>query len=430
MKQRCRATLRILPLGFQIRCSFWFWMGVGALFSGALAGCDSAARDPGGGSTVSSAATAPDGSSAMAGVSGSLGEVSEEEASAFAGRWVTAIYDNDLASANQLVDWGGILDRAIEGFEVSDRFRKQYRQGAMKNGGLGAQMVGQLQPALGNGGTYTLLRVVPRNGETHAVFRLIDPMNGLNYHDLRIVRHGEQIVADRFYVSATGEELATTMRTAIGPAMQSRSSVMARMSGRAKAELDRLSKQAAVMRAAKSGQVEEAQRLFDDLPEESKNAKLVLFAMILATASADEETYLAAIDRFAEHHPEDPALAMLTFDAAVMRGDIEMLEQAKRYVEDWTGGDPYFDVMVASSYVAMGQLERAAEVAAAVDPDTIDVADGHDILVGVGLAIEDYQMVLDNLVVLRDEYDYQFTDLRESEDFAGFVNSPQFQQWQ
>jgi hypothetical protein len=32
--------------------------------------------------------------------------------------------------------------------------------------------------------------------------------------------------------------------------------------------------------------------------------------------------------------------------------------------------------------------------------------------------------------VLRDEYDYQFTDLRESEDFAGFVNSPQFQQWQ
>ena len=152
--------------------------------------------------------------------------------------------------------------------------------------------------------------------------------------------------------------------------------------------------------------------------------------MIMAADPEDKGAYLAAIDQFSNRFPEDPALAMLTFDTAVMRGDMETLKESKRYVDEWTGGDPYFDGMVAASYVKMDQLEAAAESARNVDPEQLDVADAHDMLVGIGLATQDYDMVLKNLLILRDQYGYQFSDVRDAEGFECFVASPQFEEWQ
>ena len=41
----------------------------------------------------------------------------------------------------------------------------------------------------------------------------------------------------------------------------------------------------------------------------------------------------------------------------------------------------------------------------------------------------DYPAVLKGLRTLREQFGYQFSDLRDAEGFEGFVDSPQFSEW-
>lgn len=359
-----------------------------------------------------------------------VAQISEEEAEAFAASWRNAIQQGDVGKANELVDWDGIWDRALEGFNLNAQTRNEMKQANSGATSVGTQLTGQLHQNISGGGTYHLLRVVSRSDGMHVVFRLLNPDQGVNYHDFRLNRIRGKVVADRFHVAATGEEMADTLHTNLAPVVRSQASMMGRISGEAKEKLDELKLKDEFLKAAVRGDLQLANQKFGMLSDEDKKSKVVMLAMLKIAAQTDEGNYLSWIDRFARQFPDDPSLGLMTLDAAVLRGDMKQLEQCRQIIHDWTGGDSYLDAMVAVCLLQNDDLPRAQEIVADIPPESIDLAQTHGLLLDVALANEDNEAVLKHLMILESDFDFEFEDLRTVDEYKGFVQSPQFEQWQ
>ena len=353
--------------------------------------------------------------------------ISEVQALELAVRWVKAIETKNEIQMELFFDWNGVVDRSIQGMNLSDDFVRMYKKGAKQK--LMAGILESLSLQLEGGGSYSLVRIVQRSGAQHAVFRLVGKDRSINYHDLQISRFGNSIRADRYFIASTGEELADTLRTLVGPALLGQASFAARITGRDKKALDGVEKQSKMMNAAKLGHLDEAKRLYNLLPVPQKYSKASMLTLIMATDVSDQEAYLLAIDNYVKRFPNDPAVGIHTLGAGILRNDPDLVEKSRKCVQDWTGGDEFLDLFVGEALANMGKVEEAIKLTQNIEPDSLQLAVAHDFKLSIALAAKDYPRVLRELMALRDEYDCTLDDLRKAEGFEGFVSSPEFGKW-
>jgi len=354
-------------------------------------------------------------------------DVSNEDATAFARKWERAMSNHQATDVNKLFDWDGLYKRVSGPLNLGARERSSFEQ-EMRQADVSAQISSQISSACDSGGSYKFVRLVRRDGVFHAVFRFQHPLLGINYHDLRIVRNGGTVVADRMFVAVTGEELADTFKALMLPLLKSQAS--SAMSPEKKEELEAFESIIEMLNSARDGDFPKTKRLHKSLPARYQSSKAALLAMIMAT-SDDENTdeYLAVIDRYSASYPNDPSLGLILFDAGILREDWELFETSRKQIQAWTGGDDFIDLLVAALLAKAGMPEQATALSKDIDPATLELAAAHDYKMVVALATNDYATVLEQLLVLRDKYELEISGLEDDPDFAGFCQSPEYQKW-
>jgi len=355
--------------------------------------------------------------------------ISEAEAAEFGAAWETAVAEGDVAASKTLIWFDKMLDRVIASFELEPKYVAGFKQGA-NSGSPIAKLVGQLKANQDAGGSYRLVRVVTRAGDRHAVFRLLGANGALNYHDLRIVRDGDQLRADKIFVAMTGEKISDSMKTAMAPLVQ-KLTPMARMMGGDQRELKLLEKQSAVMKSIVAGDMAGALDLYGKLPADVQKRKMIQVYRLTALAQlAERETeYLQAMDQYAELFPGDPSLALISIDAAVLRDDMDLLIKAHGDLTTWSAGDPILDLIVGAVLANSGRPEEAQAMVADVDPASLGLESAHDYRLAIALGNDDHPETLKQLTALRDNYGYEFQDLSTAEGFESFVRSPEHVTW-
>jgi tetratricopeptide (TPR) repeat protein len=402
--------------------------GLGLLFLLGCFACLGCSREEKSQVRQAEALAAPD--SDAADTSATDYDVSQEEAEAFAVAWAAGIVDNDVETIQSLFDWDGLCRRVAEPLELTADDHGQFVQG-MKGRDPAGQLTRQIAENCQTGGSYRLVRVLRRDGRYHAVFRMILPNQGMNYHDIRIVRANGQIVGDRIFVAISGEEMADTMRALALPALQDRN-LVGRLSGKQRAGEAAFDTTIALLKAVREGQFQEAVNLYDRLPEANRSNKSVMLAMINAQGELDETKYLESIDRYREAYPNDPSLGLILLDAAGLRKDWDLLEISRQKLTDWTGGDPYLDLMIAAILCQdPASIEKALRLAEKIDPSTVGLPQAHEYKFSVALSGKDFKTVVQQMIVLRDEYGVEFDEtlIRAEPLFAEFVQSPEFADW-
>ena len=344
------------------------------------------------------------------------------EANQFGQDWETAVGQNKMEQAKALVDWSLIASRVIEPFDVSEEFRTGFMRGASQ---LHRQILNPMSQALDRGGSYRFVKIVQREGKYHAIFRLLLPGDGgLNYHQLRLNKKAGQVVADRFFVGISGETLAETMRSAVGPA------AMAQSANKSNDALQKMNQLRQMSQAIREGQRDRVMEIYSQLDDETKRSKIcMLYRLMAIDADRQPDAFVKAVDEYIQRFPNDPSLGLVTMDAAMLRGDAEFLKRAYNQLNNWVGGDDYLTLMVAGALVGIGSPQAGIELAGNTDPGPLKIADAHDYRLTVDLAKQDYPAVLKNLRILRDQFGLEIQDISKSENFAGFVQSPQYQQW-
>jgi hypothetical protein len=351
-------------------------------------------------------------------------DISNQEATDWANEWEQAMVGNQPETIERLFDWEGLYTRTAAPLNLSSRELASFEKG-LRESNMGSNVASQIAMACASGGSYRVVRLVRRDGVLHAVFRLQSLESGLNYHDLRLVRKDGQIIGDRLFVATTSEELADTLRALALPLAKKNVATAEKREDEAAFESI-----IEMMTAARAGETERTKSLYKTLPVRYQNSKNALLAMIMATSpSENEEEYLAIIDKYSKNFPNDPALGLLVIDAAILEEDWDLLESSRQQIQAWTGGDALIDLMVAAALARGGELERANERSKGIDPATLQIAPAHDLKLVIALLNDDHPTVLQQLRILRDEYELEVPGVETDPDFAGFRDSPEYQQW-
>ena len=355
--------------------------------------------------------------------------ISDDLANEFAESWVQAMTEGDGLTLTRLFDWDELITRSLAGLELSDKTIKNVKAG-FSSTSLVSRLVSNMGQQIGDGANYDLVRVVRRQGNTHVLFRLFGDNQGLNYHEIRLKRLGTQIVGDRLFIALSGEEFADTLKTIIAPALQADNSFYAQLSGVQKKEMESLKQFGKMAESIRNGDPRRAIEIHNSLPKEVQDRKVVLLSLIsAANLTGDDSIYQQAIKRYVQNYPDDPSSGFAAIDLAVMQKDAEQLRRSYESIKNWTGGDPFLDLLIGSALCQMGQVEEGSEMTRNIDPASLPLASAHDFKLSIALLAKDHETVLKNLRIMRDEYGYEFSDLREAEGFEEFVKSDQFQAW-
>ena len=356
-------------------------------------------------------------------------DISDELATEFAESWVQAMIEGDGQTLQRLFDWNDLITRSLAGLELSEKTIKNL-DSSFSSTSLVSRLVSNMGQQIGDGADYGLVRVVRRQGKTHVLFRLFSSNQGLNYHDIRLKRSGTQIVGDRLFVAISGEEFADTLKTIIAPALQANTSLYAQLSGVQKKEMESLNQFKKMADSMRNGDPRRAIEIYNTLPKEFQDRKVVMLSLIsAANLTGDDTVYQNAIERYTDNFPDDPSSGFVAIDLAILKNDAVQLRRSYDSIKKWTGGDPFLDLLIGSAFCQMGQVDEGVEMTRSIDPKSLPIAAAHDFKLSIALASKDHDTVLTNLRTMRDEYGYEFSDLREAEGFEEFVKSGQFQTW-
>jgi len=350
------------------------------------------------------------------------GSISDAEAEQFAKDWVAALSSANRVEANELFAIKEVVNRSIAPIRLSKNDRRGAIDGSMD--GL-KTIIASLFEIFGNGASYELVSVKRRDGDPFVLFRLVNADGALNYHLLRVKRIRGGVRADRLSFGITGESLCASMRQNFKR--------MSTMYSKSKQEQEKFIEHLQTFKhlglAAGKGEMNRALDLFKQLPEDLQAEKLAQLYRVMAHQYGDEADFEKVLDEFIKSFPDDPSLAMVLLDSASLKGDSEMLLKAHSMLSEWSGGDPYLDLMVAAGLAEMGETEKAVKMTEAIDPTPINVLYAHTFKIGVALASEDFDCVLEQLLYMQDNFKVEFDDLRSVEGYEGFVKSPQFKEW-
>ena len=350
-------------------------------------------------------------------------DVSKEQAEEFASQMQLTISEGDADSASNLILLDRMLDRLVLKLGASKKIEAELRKGLAKKNPL-TPTFEQIASSIPQGGSYKLVRTAVRGDEMHAIFRMIDSEKRLNYHDFRLVIDHGKVKADQLFLAATGESFTDSLINVIGPAVRAQQSSISRMTGEATQKAKDLEKQSQMTIAAREGNAKKALAIYETLPQKIKESKLIQLSRVMVSQTQSEEKYIAAMTDYANLFPNDPSVALMSFDKAVMNEDLVALKKCMATLNTWTGGDDYLRLMAATLVARWGNTDYAKELYQNADTLKLGIADAHYFKMSAALECDDYPVIAEELRIQRDEYGTEF-DLDSDPVFAKFWKSPE-----
>jgi tetratricopeptide (TPR) repeat protein len=357
----------------------------------------------------------------------------DEECQQFAKSLEQIVQSGDLTAFNNVVDWDAILEKATSGFPGVEKARRQFIAGVKQTvghrTGIGWAILGEVA----KGGSYKFLHVHTQYDQKRVLFRfLLAGQQGVNYHDFILVRQSDgKIRAVDLYIFLSAEMLSTAIRRGFIPVVAEASkSVLAKLTG-AESEYVKHAKVIAQMpNAVVSGNYQQALEIYRRLPPAlQKDKNILMLRLRAAQATGDKALHATAIDDFRRYHPDDPCVDILAIDVHILNKRYDEALKCIDRLDVAVGGDPYLDVLRASSRIVQGDYAAARAFAQkAIDAEEL-LIDAYWTLVTIALAEKNFDETTRLLNLIIQKFNVEIGDLSGNPPYAEYIKSPQYKQW-
>ena len=135
------------------------------------------------------------------------------------------------------------------------------------------------------------------------------------------------------------------------------------------------------------------------------------------------------LEEFRQAYPNDPCLDLLLVDYYVLKKDFVRARESTDRLDKAVGGDPYLDVLRANLNMVAGDLKAARELANRAIKEEPGLTSAYASLLGVSVEEKNYAESLDLLRMLDQTHKIRIGDLAGMPEYAGFIKSPQYQEW-
>ena len=168
----------------------------------------------------------------------------------------------------------------------------------------------------------------------YALFRLYSSETGMNYHDFRVCKNGDEIQFSDMYAYLTGEHFSQTLGR-----MMNYTLPQDKLSEKRDRQLNKDYR--AIFKALMyndSGKYAEAYDELNNLKTEVSKEKFLQILKILIASNIDEDKYLKSLEDLMATHAEDPTIALNKIDYHIYKEEyfeaIQVINQLQNETED------------------------------------------------------------------------------------------------
>ncbi len=295
----------------------------------------------------------------------------------------------------------------------------------------------QIAALIKSGGSYRLLRVESIDGTHRAWFRFLSD-EGINYHRMELVADaaGTPRVLD-IYVAMTGQNISDTLRALVIPIIASQDKNVARkLTSGEQALVTHLEKLNALNQAHKSGDSEQALKIYNSLPKAMREMKqlmslriMVVYQLLLQDEEKHTDTYAQAARDYEKLFPEDPSLPLVMLDYWTTQKRWDQAMQSIDQLEKSVGSDFYLDQLRGNVELGRGRIVKAEALFEKVRTTDPSLNDPYYSLIDITVARKQYDKTLEELKRFEQASGIGLIGLDQVEGYEGFVASPEYKKW-
>jgi len=341
----------------------------------------------------------------------------------------------DSEGVTRAVDFDAILDAAIEGVKVPPGFREGFMEGAKgARERDGHPLIAEFRLAIQAGAVVRATKGMEWQGRPACLVRIITSEMVTSYIVFLLDRAPDgHIRAVDYYSLATGDLASEAIRRVYMAAVaQANQGIIGRLFGAEQAFLKHLDALKRMSAAHREGRAKEALTIYDALPEESKNDKVIqILRFSAAQKLGDDAKYLETIQDFARRFPDDPARDFLMIDGYLLMNPPEPAKalECVGKLEKALDGDAYLKVLRGNILTRMERNDDALASYREAIAEEPDLRPAYDAALDAALALKRFGMVAEMLDALESVFDQEIVDLSEIELFDEFLDSPEGKAW-
>lgn len=341
-----------------------------------------------------------------------------------------AVAHHDQSAFATLIHQEFFADRILHGLAVTDQFRADYRKQIADDGGL-ANVATDIMDSVKNGGDYSLVQIMDRNGDHRPMFRLLlAEGRGFNHHEIILNkdRNGKTKIVDIF-VYLTGEDVSDSLRALDLSTIVSQSEAVRKsLSPIEAAMIDNMQTLQNIQSLAAEGKGDEALKLYNGLPADLKTNRRLLMTKLGVAQRVSDDAYFQVLEEFQKHHPTEPAFLFRMLDMLAVQQRFEDVLQTADLLQRLTGDD-YLNLMKVNSLLSLDRLEEARTAVTAAKKVSDNRIDVYWVEMSVLLKTKDHAAVAKQLDEIASKFGMKFNDLSVIPDYANFIASDEGRAW-
>lgn len=356
------------------------------------------------------------------------GQPTDEELIAFGEQIAGCLSNGQPEALAHRLDGDGLVIRVLAGLDADSKFRQDFSGAFISN--LSATIAREYKAY--EKAHFLRLQTLPTGGK-RVLIRCLTKDGGFNYLAFVCRRKtGAGPAWVDVYNFATAELLSESSRRGVLPFIaESKKNFFEELTGKENTFIKNFPKIQQALSLLSSQDFEKANAIFDQLPDELRKEKFILVLRLQATQSLADEKYIQTMTDWADTYPDDPALDLVSIDAAFMRKDYDECIRRMESLQKRIGGDPYLDWFIGAAHRLAGRNDQALACArkALKEEPTLEVA--LDLTIVVSLELKAYDATVETLdIIQRNNPDADVpANIAADKMYADFIKSPEFEKW-
>jgi len=362
-----------------------------------------------------------------------LSVAEDRDCATFAQAMNSAINKGSASEFNGLIDWDSIFDTALTGLTIPAKQRQDLITGLKSSTEKETGFTAQFLKNAKQGAQFKHLRSRRREGRPVVQYRmtLSEGSGGINYFDFVVKKSADgKVRAVDVYPYLSAEMISAAFRRGVLPIVASLNrSFVDKLLTTEKDYVRDVPKLAEIPALIAQDKNREALAQIKSLRPDTQKDKSVLLLRLRAAQNSDEKEYAAVLEDFQRLYPADPCLDLLLLDHYSMKKEFAKALEGVDRLDKAVGGDPYLNMIRAGLSEADGNLAAAEKFAERAIKEEPTLLRAHFYLIGITLLQKKYDATLAALKKQDQTFEIKYNDLTTVPAYAGFVKSPQYQEW-
>ncbi|MEP4889030.1 MAG: hypothetical protein ABJV04_03310 [Aliiglaciecola sp.] len=274
----------------------------------------------------------------------------------------------------------------------------------------------------------SFIRMLDEQGALRPLIRIDYSSGGHEY--LILFLNEDQKIYD-FHIASKGGQFSDSLTQATALMISTDDSFFGKVFGKEKINKDIVTKFQQIGRLRQTGQIEQAYRLLQGMPEEMKKQRVIIDTGISLAQNISDAEYLKQLGMLDKYFGHLPSTQFMLIDYYVMTEDNVKTQQAMENVIKRFGMDGALGELSANLYYNVGEMNEALKYAYLGVNAEPSFEPPYWTLLTIYNEQQNYQGVADTLDLISERLYYEFTpeSLGSEPAFAGFLASDEYNLW-